>query len=215
MIPLLILALGAATAFGTPANGSKTPRAESESSESRNPSRNGNILPLIYSNPFIGGSGSYEGALLVGEGLQSKEDPILQNSGQSTELAWVQSVISGNFPDLPEMSVTPGGESAITAKKTYLLTLSPGWEYGYFMAKWGRSDNTSDHALWLIKAGETLAFQLPNGISHSELWYYEPSVSRSSVASPSPLISSVPEGGSTILLFCAATFALGCIRRKR
>jgi hypothetical protein len=161
--------------------------------------------PLIYSQSFVSGKGSYEGGQLVGEALQGHDNPFLKNSGEVTELSWVESLIFGNLPGLPDSWTEP----ALSEANGRLINLSLGgeWDYGYFMAKWGAGENSADHALWYVSASDILNVQLPNDLSHARLWLHSASATDTgnplqaefSIAGAEHSIA-VPDGGSTFFL---------------
>jgi hypothetical protein len=154
---------------------------------------------LLFENSFIGGRGSYQGATLLGEAM-------LGNSGSATELAWVESLISGSFPELPASFFETGGEVLGAAEKTYSVGVPVSGSYGYYMAKWGAGQNSTDHALWLITADDVLQYQLPNELSHSAIWIH-----------PIPTASeatNVPEVVSTLALLGGATLLMVKLRSR-
>lgn len=140
----------------------------------------------LFGNLFVGGRGSYEGGVLLGETLQSHNNPILKNSGSASELAWVESLVTGALPTLP--SVSAAGPITVNSDGSYSFEMAPTWDYAYIMAKWGAAHNESDHAVWYVSAGEVLNFELPNGLSHATLWAH----TADSVIQPVPEVNLPP-----------------------
>jgi hypothetical protein len=175
----------------------------------------------LFGNLFIGGRGSYDGGLLLGETLQSQVNPFLQNSGSASEVAWVESLVTGTLPALPTGSLSEG--IIPTGNRLYSFQMPAGWDYAYVMAKWGGAHNESDHAVWYLTAGQELKFQLPNELSHATLWapslasFTEPPLNEE--FQPSNLIVvgappiNVPDTSATWALMGGGLFLLGLFRR--
>jgi hypothetical protein len=164
-------------------------------------------VSLTYANSFIGGKGSYQGGLLLGEALQSADHPFLKNSGSASEQQWLESLILAEVAAFSTIYLEPRGEEGEVGDLSYILTLPSSWEHAYFMAKWGQGENTSDHAVWYLEGGDTLEFQLPNELSHAKIWLQGPPAFGG--------ITAVPDASSALLLLGGSVVALEILRRKK